>query len=369
MNAIIQDFVVLRNIISSEVSPTLFRFILVLTILCLLINITNPPTIPFSVIAQTLTLTTANTSYHIDDIVSTRGHFDYLTTGELISGHNRTDYGYHNDSTSGIEGKTICPPEKEIAIYIHGIWTDETAANEQFDRTAKSLAANNYSIPLIGFSWDSNTPLNKNGWEIAKNIAADNGLKLAQFIFDLKNKCKDTDLRLIAHSLGAAVVNSTLVTISNNQTFNNNVNNNNDNFNIKSVHLLGAAMDRNVAASNTTFGKAIEDVVDNFYNLRNPEDNMLEHVYRYVENRDAIGLLGIQHSLPIPTGYSERQVDSEILPIPDADANARFDCFDFFVLLPGDNHCGYMGFRNFHPFGNILKDDGAIDIVVRNWSE
>lgn len=109
--------------------------------------------------------------------------------------------------------------------------------------------------------------------------------------------------------------------------------------------------------------------MDSFYNLRNPEDNMLEYVYRYVENRDAIGLLGIQHSLPIPSGYSERQVDSEILPIPDADANAKLDCFDFFVLLPGDNHCGYIGFRNLHPFGNILRDDGSIDIVVRNWSE
>jgi Alpha/beta hydrolase of unknown function (DUF900) len=330
---------------------------------------------PLSIMAQTLTLTTTttNTSYHIDDIVSTRGHFDSLTTGELISGHNITDYEYYdnNDNNSGIESKIICPPQKEIAIYIHGIWTNETTANEQFDRTAKSLAANNYSIPLIGFSWDSNTPLNKNGWEIAKNIATDNGLKLAQFIFDLKNKCKDTDIRLIAHSLGAAVVNSTLITISNNQKLNNSVNNNNNNnnFNIKSVHLLGAAMDRNVAASNTTFGKAIEDVVDNLYNLRNPEDNMLEHVYRYLENRDAIGLLGIQHSLPIPSGYSERQVDFEILPIPDADANAKFDCFDFFVLLPGDNHCGYLGFRNLHPFENILRDDGAIDIVVRNWSE
>ena len=37
---------------------------------------------------------------------------------------------------------------------------------------------------------------------MAKNIAKDNGLKLAQFIFDFKNKCKDADIRLIAHSLG-----------------------------------------------------------------------------------------------------------------------------------------------------------------------
>ena len=63
--------------------------------------------------------------------------------------------------------------------------------------------------------------------------------KLAQFIIDFNNKCKDTEIRLIAHSLAAAVVNSTLITISNNQTPDNNVDNN-SNFNIKSVHLLGA---------------------------------------------------------------------------------------------------------------------------------
>ena len=180
MNVIIQDFAVHRNIIRSELPLNLFLFISVLTVLCLLIIVLNPLSIALSVMAQTLTLTTTNTSYRIDDIVSTRGHFDYLTTGELISGHNRTDYEYYHDNSSGIEGEIICPHQKQIAIYIHGVWTDETSANEQFDRTAKSLAANNYSIPLIGFSWDSNTPLNKNGWEIAKNIARDTGLKLAQ---------------------------------------------------------------------------------------------------------------------------------------------------------------------------------------------
>jgi hypothetical protein len=192
--------------------------------------------------AQALTLTT-NTSYYIDDIVSTRGHFD-LATGELISGYNRTDYEYYNDNGSRIPNEMICPPQKEIAIYIHGVWTDETSANEQFNRTAISLTANNYSIPLIGFSWDSNTHINKNGWEVAKNIAKDNGQKFAQFIFDFKNRCRDTDTRLIAHSLGAEVVNSALIALSNNKTLYKNMNNNSD-FSIKSVHLLGAAMDRN----------------------------------------------------------------------------------------------------------------------------
>ncbi len=94
MNVMIQDFAVHRNIIRSELPLNLFLFISVLTVLCLLIIVLNPLSIALSVMAQTLTLTTTNTSYRIDDIVSTRGHFDYHTTGELISGHNITDYEY-----------------------------------------------------------------------------------------------------------------------------------------------------------------------------------------------------------------------------------------------------------------------------------
>jgi hypothetical protein len=33
----------------------------------------------------------------------------------------------------------------------------------------------------------------------------------------------------------------------------------------------------------------------------------------------------------------------------------------------GDNHCGYIAFRN--PFAGSLIDDGAMNIVVRDWIE
>ena len=315
------------------------------------------------------TKTSASSDYYNNNTISTRGHFDYLATGELIPEHNSTDYQYYNgisgNTSDSIQNEIMCPSQKEIVIYIHGVWTDETSANEQVNRTAMSLQTNNYTIPLIGFSWDSNTPISKEGWKTAKTIAANNGPKLAQFILDFKNKCEDSDIRLIAHSLGAAIVNSTLVSLSSN---NQEVNTNSD-FNITSVHLLGAAIDRSEIAANATFGKAIEKEVDNFYNLRNSEDNMLEYIYKNVENEDALGLLGIQHSLPIPRDYIEGQVDSEIPPIQDADGNSRLDCFDFFVLLPGDNHCGYIGFRGLPPFENILRNDGSIDVVVQDWLE
>ena len=302
------------------------------------------------------------------DVVSTRGHFDFRTTGELNPEHNLTDYVYYggviDNSSNTRENEILCPPEKEIAIYIHGEWTDEMSANEQFNRTAMSLSVNNYSIHLIGFSWDSNTPFSVDGWKIAEIVAEKNGPKLAQFILDFKNKCNDTDIRLVAHSLGAAIVNSSLVSLNNNHDWNR------DNGSIiRSVHLLGAAVSRSAAASNSTFGNAIEKVVGNFYNLRNPEDNMLEYIYRYIENHDALGLLGIQNSLPLPRNYFERPVDSEIPPIQDADGNSKLDCYDFFIILPGDNHCGYIGFRGLPPFENILRSDGSMDIVVQDWQK
>jgi hypothetical protein len=319
------------------------------------------------VTGQVLSPSTDRTSLtYYNDIISTRGHFDYLGTGDLILEHNLTDYSYYNGTSQkrsgSIQHEILCPPEKEIVIYIHGAWTDEISANEQVNRTAMSLIANNHTPPLIGFSWDSDTSLSEDGWKTAKTIAAKHGPKLAQFILDFKNKCQDSQIRVIAHSLGAAIVNSTLVSLSDNKEVKTN-----SNFNLTSVHLLGAAIDRSDIAANTTFGKSIEKVVDNFYNLRNSEDNMLEYVYRYIENNDALGLLGIQHSMPIPRDYNERQVDAEIPPIQDADTNSIVDCFEFIVLLPGDNHCGYIGFRGLPPFENILRSDGSMNVVVQDW--
>lgn len=126
--------------------------------------------------------------------ISTRGNFD-LVTGELIPLHNSTDYLYYNgisgNTVNSTQDEIICPSQKEIAIYIHGVWTDEASANEQVNRTAMSLQTNNNTIPLIGFSWDSNTPYSEEGWKNVKSIAANNGPKLAQFILDFKNKCED----------------------------------------------------------------------------------------------------------------------------------------------------------------------------------
>jgi alpha/beta hydrolase family protein DUF900 len=165
-------------------------------------------------------------------LVSTHDHFNH-NTGELRTGYNSTDF-YASESIPGLDRQC----EGEVAIYVHWVWT---AANflsypyvenalEIFDRTRISLAALNYEIPLIGFTWDSDTPISQPGWETAKMIAKENGPKLAKFIFDLKDKCPETDVRLIAHSMGARVVLSSLDSLTNNPDWNNN------NFKVASVH-------------------------------------------------------------------------------------------------------------------------------------
>ena len=53
--------------------------------------------------------------------------------------------------------------KSDIAIYIHGFNKDKDEAGEEFNRIQISLNHNNYTIPLIGFSWDS-----KVLWEQAK---------------------------------------------------------------------------------------------------------------------------------------------------------------------------------------------------------
>ena len=53
-----------------------------------------------------------------------------------------------------------CPPE--LAIYIHGVWVGSNSLEkpaEIFNRAKKSIAANNFVIPLVGFSWDSDTKI------------------------------------------------------------------------------------------------------------------------------------------------------------------------------------------------------------------
>lgn len=247
-----------------------------------------------------------------------------------------------------------------MAIYVHGVWANQMEAKEQLDRITMSLKANNITIPVIGFSWDSNTKIFPYGWGIAKAIADQNGPKLAKFITDFSNTCKGTSIRIIAHSMGARVVASALVSL-NNTHFEPGV--------IKSVNFLGAAINNKSTASNTSFGTVIQHLVGEFYNLYSPQDILLRISYAYTEHQQALGLLGLQKGLPKPTNYIDQNVEFEIPPFHDANGTAQPDCGDNLVAVWGDNHCGYIGFRYHYPGDSLLKDDGAMNIVARDWNQ
>lgn len=325
-------------------------------------------------------------------LISTRNHFD-LDTGELSEGQNST--GYIAMNIPGIREGTSCP--EEIAVYIHGIWVGPNSLEnptEIFDRARKSLVANNYNIPLIGFSWDSDTKISRNGtgWLAAKLIAKDNGPKLAQFISDYKNKCQETDIRLIAHSMGARVALSSLESLYKSQGWNN------KNFKIASVHLMGAAVDNEEVSKSpsyiinhpsalldvsewydafgikSAYGNAMEEEVVKFYNLFNPKDNALEAptLYRFYEQDNALGLKGAQSVLPAISNYMDKDVQNEIKFIEDANGNGDCDLliktlFGRLCTIEdiGDNHFGYVGFRDVN---GALIDDGAMNVVVNDWN-
>jgi hypothetical protein len=319
-------------------------------------------------------------------IISTRGHFNQFA--EQIP---------QNESYNLINFKVNCPVE--LVIYVHGVWTNEDAsdstpalenAKEVFDRLKGSLNDVGYKFPIVGFSWDSDTDITPNGWENAKIIAKENGAKLSKFLLDIKNSCKtqnkDVNLRLIGHSLGARLILSTLDNLNNNKEWNN------KNYTIKSINLLGAAIDNNEISKNindiknidsikSAYGTDIEEEVLTFYNLYNSEDDVLEPFdltewpqpiyYPFFENNLALGQKGAALNIDKPNNYIDIPVTEKISFRDDADGDGGCDLlipFTFYCTIKreGDNHFGYIGFRDSSNGG--IVDNGVVGLMVDKWN-
>ena len=369
-----------------------FKLIAIIAFFSLILTITS------------LSLNNISATTELTHIISTRGHFDQF--GNPLPTKPSYEPFPFDFQTFG------CP--QEVVIYIHGVWTakdrfDEKAkgmfenAPEIFERAKLSLENNGYTLPVIGFSWDSDTPISSEGWDHAQIIAKENGPKLAKFIFDLKDKCTQTKIRLIAHSLGARVVLSSLDTLNKDQTWNSN------NYKITSVHLMGAAVDDDEVSKNAVdvtnsdgikgpYGKAIEEEVIKFYNLVNSEDDALEpgliypsffggllfDCFNYAEDQPvyypcfeqdfALGQTGKDSAIDdrdVPKNYLDEDIKQKIRNIIDADTDGKCDLmyqrvwfpFNFVCTISqtGDNHLGYAGFRG---SPNSLIDNGAMNIIA-----
>lgn len=310
--------------------------------------------------------------------------YEITTRGNLDKPVGVQGQGYGNYTLLAIEQLySQCPDE--VAIFVHGWGLNENQAKERLDRVKMSLENSTYNIPLISFSWDSNIT-----WFDATRMAKDNGPKLADFISNLTNICnqpphnKEVKVRLIGHSIGSRVILSSLDSLNKTSTWNNN------NFKIASVDLMGAAVDNEEVSMDSidhynqpmwlhdpngikfSYGKFIGSEAFKFSNLHSPEDNVLERYYPNYEGGDrALGENGKQRNPEIrtPSNYTDIDVRIHLKPIDDADA---MDGCDFGICElgleanVGDNHAGYVGFRNLTDT-RLLADDGAIDIVVDNW--
>jgi Alpha/beta hydrolase of unknown function (DUF900) len=321
----------------------------------------------------------------LQSIVSTRNHFD-RETGALVSTHNSTNYDAIN--IPWLKQGAKCPVN--FAIIVPGWGNDANKSMERFERAKMSLEHNNYHDPIIGFSWDSDTTIQSigAGWTVANLIAKDNGPKLAQFIADFKDKCNNSEIRILAHSLGSRVILSSLDSLNNNQYWKDR------NFTLASVHLLGAAVDNeevaddplyiinNVSIVNNTlewydvygikfaYGQDIEDQVSKFYNLFNPNDKTLSDVYGNYEYDDALGLNGAQVDTTLSSKYVEKDVQNKIPPLCDAEGDdvADWPLKKNETVERGSNHGGYFGFTNMMGNKKVLLDDGAMNTVVRDWN-
>lgn len=272
-----------------------------------------------------------------------------------------------------------------IPIFVHGWEKSEEIVKERFNRVKQSLEKDNYSGPLVGFSWPSDT-----AWFGAKFIAKANGPMLANLIFELKNTCPQADIRVIAHSLGARVTLSALDSLLKNQKWNDR------NFKISSIDLVGAAVDNeevsvrpedilfdqtNWGSPKSDYGQAIGQEVIKFNNLYSIKDNLLEPfpgdsypvIYPLFESDFALGQSGYQKipytiKMNLPKNYNDIDVTHELAANCDADGDGHPD-LPFSkgnITTTGDNHRGYLGYRD--NTTKLITNDGAIDVVVKGWN-
>ena len=226
-------------------------------------------------------------------------------------------------------------------------------------------------------------------------IANGNGPLLSKFILGYKELCPTDNIRIIAHSLGARVTLSALSDLHNHFFDDDEIIHTNEPKTIKSVHLLGAAVNLEQISTNPSnclidelsiecSGRAIESQVQDFYNYYNTEDNMispikiwfttieLPSVYQQSENNIALGSTGIEITPNVPDNFDQDDVTFEIPNFRDANNDGTCDIRYYYggaryctIFLYGDNHQGYIGFRD---SDNSFMNNGAIDKVVHTWS-
>ena len=228
--------------------------------------------------------------------VTTRDHFDddaNLADGETALSYQRAgDFADIGDET--------------LTLFVHGWMNDDQDALDGAYECQLALEANGYGGDTAAFSWDSDQGDSLDlGWADAKDIAEKNGPKLANFITDW-NANVGTDVRLVAHSLGARV---TVFAMESLET----------DFGaadaVTSATLLGGAVEEDDVSLDagwfdTEYGDHIEYAAEQFDNFHDDGDPILEYVYETREWEDAVGEKGCDG--PKPDNYTDFDVTDQV---------------------------------------------------------
>ena len=195
--------------------------------------------------------------------ISTRGYYDLLT-GKTIK--NNSYYLYPKQNFKKLLDS------KELTIMIHVLRNDNAGAIAKVILAKNKLKKLNYSYPIIGYSYDSNTTgahlikYAKRSLAAGQVIAKKNGRNLGKFIEDFKVNSPSTKIRLIGHSLGSQVILSTLEYLAKKKK-NAGI--------VESVYFFGASITNDVPASKK-YGKILQDTVNTkIVNYYAPSDEVL----------------------------------------------------------------------------------------------
>jgi hypothetical protein len=238
--------------------------------------------------------------------VSTRGHFD--DDANLTSGHGTFDYDTVG-TVPGIDGACTT----DLLVFVHG-WKKkggdseaEQVAREKFAHAKATLEADGYDGTVVGYSWDNNVGGGWDyGWGTAKDVATQNGSKLAQFLLDYKYYCGGT-IRVACHSLGAEVTFSALEALDGSSYWNDR------GWAVESVHILGGAVDNERPTLEDGDGyDAVANQTRATFNYYSNDDSVLSWVYNTIEFDQALGETGKESGNTAPGNYTDYDGTSQV---------------------------------------------------------
>lgn len=187
----------------------------------------------------------------------------------------------------------------ELLIFVHGWLADAKGAIGVFEEARKALRRHSYQYPVIGYSWDSDTTLHQ--WWAATGIAERNGEILADFTNHYLENNPGTNIRFVAHSLGARVALEALKDLNQREK------------QVKSVGLLGAAANTRSTSREGRYGEAIHGACSYLDNYHKPDDSVLGWMYTLGEMEYAVGQIGVRGTPPDNyTDIRARQVTNHL---------------------------------------------------------